>query len=203
MTWSKKELAIKVIEEGGGLVGSMELAAAGISPYEAAALCKEGYITRIKRGFYCLPQGKDPSDEQILQELFPQGIVCVESALFHYGYSDFLPRAWSVAVPRTSVRAVRNFALLPLKAYYVAKEFWELGRTVEAFNGVELPVYDRERTICDCFKYRTRLDHETFNKAVKAYVADEEKDLAKLSLYGKEMHLYGKLMNLMEVLLNG
>ncbi len=64
-------------------------------------------------------------------------------------------------------------------------------------------MYDRERTICDCFKYRTKLDSETFNKAVNAYAADESKNLANLSKYAKEMKLYAKVMNLMEVLLNG
>lgn len=37
---------------------------------------------------------------------------------------------------------------------------------LDNFNGVELAVYDRERTICDCFKYRTKLDNEIFNKAM-------------------------------------
>ena len=66
-----------------------------------------------------------------------------------------------------------------------------------------LPVYDRERTICDCFKYRTKLDNETFNKALNTYVADERKNLANLSVYAKKMKLYKKVMSVMEVLLNG
>ena len=64
-------------------------------------------------------------------------------------------------------------------------------------------MYDRERTICDCFKYRTKLDNEIFNKAVNAYAADEKKNLANLSGYAKQMKLYTKVMNVMEVLLNG
>ncbi len=79
----------------------------------------------------------------------------------------------------------------------------QIGKSIDSFNGVELAVYDRERTICDCFKYRTKLDSETFNKAVNAYAADENKNLANLSKYAKEMKLYAKVMNLMEVLLNG
>ncbi len=59
-----------------------------------------------------------------------------------------------------------------------------------------------ERTICDCFKYRTKLDNEIFNKAVNDYAADEKKNLANLSKYAKEMKLYTKVMNLTEVLNN-
>ncbi len=90
-----------------------------------------------------------------------------------------------------------------MKAYYIQKEYIELGKTTDDFNGVTLPVYDRERTICDCFKYRTKLDNELFNKALNAYVADEKKNLVNLIQYSKEMKLYAKVMNIMEVLLNG
>ena len=82
-------------------------------------------------------------------------------------------------------------------------EFYHYGATVGDFNGVELKVYDRERTICDCFKYRSKLDSEIFNKAINAYVADPKKNLANLSKYAKDMGVYTKLMNVMEVLLNG
>ncbi len=89
----------------------------------------------------------------------------------------------------------------PIKAYYIQKEFLPIGKSADNFNGVTLAVYDRERTICDCFKYRTKLDSETFNKAVNAYAAD--KNLTNLSKYAKEMKLSAKVMNVMEVLLNG
>jgi len=85
--------------------------------------------------------------------------------LFHYGYSDFSPREWSIAVPRTAFRTVKNIEEFPMKAYYIQKDFLTIGKSRDNFNGVTLPVYDRERTICDCFKYRTKLDNEIFNKA--------------------------------------
>ena len=85
-----------------------------------------------------------------------------------------------------------------MKIYYIQNSQYEIGKTEGNFNGVKLTVYDRERTICDCFKYRTKLDNELFNKALNAYVADDKKN----SKYAKEMRVYTKLMNVMEVLLN-
>lgn len=199
----KKELAQKVVVHNGGIAKTADFTAAGIKNYEVAALCKEGVIDRLRRGFYQLPHSHQITEEQLLQELLPQGIVCVESALFHYGYSDFAPRQWSVAVPRTASRAIKKIEEFPVKAYYIQKDFFLLGRSTGNFNGIALPVYDRERTICDCFKYRTKLDRETFNKAVNAYTADTSKNLANLSKYAKEMKLYAKVMDVMEVLLNG
>ncbi len=200
---NQKGLVQKVIKDNGGIAKTADFAAAGLKNYNVAALCKEGFIERIRRGVYELPGSDQITEEQLLHKLLPQGIVCVESALFHYGYSDFAPRAWSVAIPRTASRAVSRIEEFPVKAYYIQKEYFLIGKSVENFNGVELAVYDRERTICDCFKYRTKLDRETFSKALNAYIADERKNLANLSWYAKKMKLYAKMMNVMEVLLNG
>ena len=82
-------------------------------------------------------------------------------------------------------------------------ELYDLGKTTDTFNGVVLPVYDRERTICDCFKYRAKLDNEIFNKALNAYANDTEKKLSNLSAYAKKLRVYKKVTELMEVLLNG
>lgn len=200
---NKKEILKTVIENNGGIAKTSDFVANGINKYEVAAFCKEGVIERIRRGFYQLPQSENIIEEQLIRELLPQGIICVESALLHYGYSDFSPREWSIAVPRTAYRAVKNIDEFPVKAYYIRRELLDIGKALSDFNGVILPVYDRERTICDCFKYRTKLDNEIFNKAVNAYTADEKKNLANLSIYAKEMQLYTKVMSVMEVLLNG
>lgn len=200
---NKKEIAKKVIKNRGGIAKTADFTVEGMKNYDVAALCKEGFIERIRRGFYQLPHSNEITEEQLIQEFLPQGIVCVESALFHYGYSDFAPREWSVAVPRTASRAIKKIEEFPIKAYYIQKDYLQVGKSADNFNGVVLAVYDRERTICDCFKYRTKLDNETFNKAVNAYAADKNKNLANLSKYAKEMKLYTKVMNVMEVLLNG
>ena len=200
---NKRELAKKVILNKGGIAKTSDFVLDGIKKYEVATLCKEGVIERIRRGFYQLPQNAIVTDEQLLKEMLPRGIICVESALFHYGYSDFSPRKWSVAVPRTASRTVKRVQEIPLKPYFIQKSLFHLGKTIDNFNGISLAVYDRERTLCDCFKYRTKLDNEIFNKAVNAYAIDNNKNLVNLSMYAKEMKLYTKVMNVMEVLLNG
>lgn len=199
----KKTIVQNIIKQSGGIAKTSDFIEAGFDNYDVAKLCNEGIINRIRHGYYQLPKDKDITDEQLIATLLPQGIICVESALFHYGYSDFTPREWSIAVPRSMSRTVKRMQEIPMKAYYIQKEYIELGKTTDDFNGVTLPVYDRERTICDCFKYRTKLDNELFNKALNAYVADEKKNLVNLIQYSKKMKLYAKVMNIMEVLLNG
>ena len=199
----KKIISKQVIIEKGGIAKTSDFVAAGIPAVDVVNLCNTGYLERIRHGYYQLADGNTSSEEQLIATLLPKAIICVESALFHYGYSDFAPRKWSIAVPRSMSRTKLDIDALTLQTYYVQSEIYELGKTTADFNGVVLPIYDRERTICDCFKYRSRLDHEIFSKALNAYAKDEKKNLQNLSIYAKKLRVYKKVNELMSVLLEG
>ena len=199
----KKIISKQLILEKGGIAKTSDFVAAGIPAVDIVNLCNTGYLERIRHGYYQLADGNTSSEEQLIATLIPKAIICVESALFHYGYSDFAPRKWSIAVPRSMSRTKLDIDALTLQTYYVQSEIYELGKTTADFNGVVLPIYDRERTICDCFKYRSRLDHEIFSKALNAYAKDEKKNLQNLSIYAKKLRVYKKVNELMSVLLDG
>lgn len=198
-----REQVKEVIINKGGIAKSADFVAAGISAVDVVNLCNAGFLIRVRHGYYELAGKSVVSGEQLLATLIPKGIVCVESALFHYGYSDFAPRKWSIAVPRSMSRTKLNVDVLSLHPYYVQPELYDLGKTADDFEGVTLSVYDRERTICDCFKYRSKLDNEIFNRALNAYANDPKKNLSNLSMYAKKLRVYKKVTELMEVLLNG
>jgi putative abortive infection protein abiGI len=198
----KRELAQKILDKHNGIAKTADFISGGLSAQKVSKLCESGYLERVRHGYYQCGVKQNLSEEQLLAVLIPQAVVCLDSALFHYGYSDFTPRKWYIAVPRTMSRIKLKVDVLPLKAVYVQKNLYELGRTTDIFNGVALPVYDRERTICDCFKYRSRLDSEIFNKALNAYVNDNKKNLTNLSDYAKKLRIHKKVFEIMEVLLN-
>ena len=199
----KETLSKQVIIEKGGIAKTSDFVAAGIPAVDVVNLCNTGYLERIRHGYYQLADGYTFSEEQLIATLIPKAIICVESALFHYGYSGFAPRKWSIAVPRSMSRTKLDVDALALQTYYVQPEIYELGRVADDFYGVKLSVYDRERMICDCFKYRSRLDHEIFSKALNAYAKDEKKNLQNFSIYAKKLRVYKKVNELMSVLLNG
>ena len=198
----KHETVQKIIKKAGGIAKTADFVSEGLSNYDVARLCRGGYLARVRHGYYHLAEQADLKEEQVLASLLPEGVVCVESALFYYGYSKVPPEQWTIAVPRTFSRTKLKIDSLPVKAYFVQAATFQIGKTNGTFNGVPLAVYDRERTICDCFKYRTKLDNGLFNMALNAYVADEKKNLQNLSSYASELHVYKKLMDIMTVLLN-
>lgn len=196
--------AIKnVLKNNGGIVKTSQLNEIGIENYEIARMCDNGKLERVKHGYYQLANSMEISEEKMIATFLTDGIVCMESALFYYGYSDKTPLVWTIAVSRNISKSKVKIENFPCKIYFVQDDKLEIGKTEGVFNGVELAVYDRERTICDCFKYKTKMDNEVFNKAINAYVADDKKNLRNLSKYAKEMKVYKKVTELMEVMLNG
>lgn len=163
-----REQVKEVIINKGGIVKSADFVAVGIRAVDVVNPCNAGMLSRVCHSYYELAEKSAVSEEQLLAVLVPKGIICVESALFHYGYSDFAPREWSIAVPRSMSRTKLDVDALALRPYYVQSELYKLGKTTDDFNGVILSVYDRERTICDCFEYRSKFDNEIFNKALNA-----------------------------------
>lgn len=198
----KLDIAKSVIKDNGGIVKTAQLNEAGIQNSEITKMCESGELKRVKHGYYQIADGMEISEEKMIATFFKEGIICMESALFYYGYSDKMPLEWTITVPRTITRTkikIDNFAY---KIYFVQNDKLALGKTEGMFNGIKLPVYDRERTVCDCFKYRYKMDSEIFNKAINAYVVDEKKNLGNLSKYAKKMKIYKRVAELMDVMLN-
>ncbi len=110
----KIEAVKNIIENNNGIAKTADFVAEELSNYDVANLCKEVCIERVRHSYYRLAEQENMKEEQMLASLLPESIVCVESALFYFGYSDFAPRRWSIAVPRTFSRTkLRIDSLMP------------------------------------------------------------------------------------------
>lgn len=87
-----QERAKEVVADNNGIAKSADFVAVGIRAVDVVNLCNAGFLNRVRHGYYQLTEQCVSSEEQLLATLIPKGIVCVESALFHYDYSDFAPR---------------------------------------------------------------------------------------------------------------
>ncbi len=52
---------------------------------------KQGKIIRIRRGFYQWHKINETNEAATIAGLFPDGILCMDTALFYYGYSNRTP----------------------------------------------------------------------------------------------------------------
>ena len=76
-----------IIVNAGGVARTADFNTAGYSNSAVSDICKRGLIVRVRSGYYALPQ-QEQREEYRIAQLFPDGIVCQDSALFYYGYSD-------------------------------------------------------------------------------------------------------------------
>ena len=81
----------KVFDEHGGMVQSKHLQEAKIFYRQLQKLIEQGYVEKIRYGYYRWVDHDDFSEVGIVIRLFPDAILCMDTALRHYGYSDRTP----------------------------------------------------------------------------------------------------------------
>ena len=176
----------------GGVLKTSELNNLGISSRQIKKLTEDGVISKIKRGFYELT-GYIPKEEVIIAKLFPKAVIFLESALFYYGYTDRIPLAMQIAVNRYSKTTQYNLDYPLIKPYYLEPKFIEIGIDIIQVDGVEVRLYDRDRTICDVLRYEKKLEGEVFASAIKYYVKDSKKNARNLFEYAEIFNIKNKV----------
>ena len=161
-----------------------QLAEEGLYYRDLQTLANLGLIEKVRRGFYHWVED-GTSDIILIKKLFPDAVLCMETALFYYKYSDRVPAKRSFAIDKNASRKRFKIDYPFIKAYRVKKELLTLGVTSIEIDGYEVRIYDRERTICDIIRNVNKIDKETFNKAIQRYLKDPQKNIVNLVNYSK------------------
>ena len=189
----------RVFDANGGVVRTSTLREFGIYNQKLKKLIEEGIIEQIKRGYYQYIDDEFYSEIPLLVSLFPDGVLCMESALDYYGYTDRTPSAWHIAVDDKTARSIFRISYPIVKPHFIVSSKFGIGITEVEIEGTEIKVYDRERTICDCLLHRKKLDAEVFNNAIQSYIKDPERDPAKLAKYAPLLHVEKKVREVLEI----
>ena len=172
-----------IFDKYGGMMRTTQLAEEKIFYPQREKLIADGYVEKIRRGYYQWIDPEDFSEVGTVIRLFPDAILCMDTALRYYGYSDRTPGEWHLAVSKDSGKSRFKLDYPFVKPYYVEPAVLELGLTGGTMDGHPVRIYDKDRLICDCLRYRNKMDKEIFNKAIQNYIADPEKSIPKLMEY--------------------
>ena len=172
-----------IFDKYGGMMRTTQLAEEKIFYPQREKLIADGYVEKIRRGYYQWSNPDDFSEVGTVIRLFPDAILCMDTALRYYGYSDRTPGDWHLAVSKDSGKSRFKIDYPFVKPYYVEPAVLELGMTTGTMDGHAIRIYDKDRLICDCLRYRNKMDKEIFNKAIQKYIADPEKSIPKLMEY--------------------
>ncbi len=147
-----------------------------------------GELERIARGIYRGSKARTIENFQ-WEDLITavkqtkNGIACLVSALALYDLTDEIPRQHWIAIPNsTRHRAPRSVRVVRMRNM-------SLGKTHITIDNIPIPIFDRERTIVDAFKY---LSKEVAIKALKKSLTkskNEKIDPNKLCGYAQTLRV--------------
>lgn len=108
------------------------------------------------------------------------GVICLISALNYYGLTDEKMREHWIAVPHANPRA--HFPMTRI----VRMRNMTIGMQYKRIGGIEVKIFDPERSIIDAFRL---LDIETAVKALKLYLQGKcgKPNIGRLNTYSKEL----------------
>lgn len=179
----------EIFDRYGGMMRTTQLAQEKVFYAQRQQLIADGYIEKIRRGYYQWINPDDFSETGLITQLFPDAIFCMDTALRYYGYSDRTPGQWHLAVSKDSGKSRFHIDYPFVKPYYIEPAVLELGLTQGNMDGHDIRIYDKDRLICDCLRYRNKMDKEIFNKAIQNYIADPEKCIPKLMAYSGPLRI--------------
>ncbi len=191
---TKDNIVIDVNVKDEGLLRTEQLNRLGLFSREIAKLVEMGELERIRQGYYRIVEDVDEvSDAKLISELYPDGVLCMTTALFYYGYSDRTPLTWDIAVDRNTSKARFNIDYPYVKPYYIDKAHLDYGITEAVYEDCILKIFDRDRLICECIKHENKMDREIYNKAIQTYINDSKKNITNLLDYAKRRNIHKKV----------
>lgn len=186
------------IDSCGGIAKKEDLSALGIDYRRILDFVENGDIVRIKNGYYT-DQIDRFTEEELIAKLFPDALLCMESALYAYGYIVEKPFAWRLAVDKNTSKSRFNMDYPKVIPYYTEPDAMKIGASKITINGNEFGIYDKERLICDCLKYEAKMERTIFQEALQSYIKDADKDISLLLEYAALRKVVKKVQSMIGV----
>lgn len=188
----------KYIDDNGGIVKKEQLASIGVDYRRILDFVENKDIIRIKNGYYSYGIERF-SEEALVSKMFEDAVLCMESALYAYGYISRKPFGFHLAVDKNTSKSRFKMEYPKVIPYYTEPEVLKIGVTTLTYENCTFQVYDKDRLICDCLKYESKMDRQDFKEAIQSYIKDEEKDIAALMEYARERKVLKRVQSLIGV----
>lgn len=189
----------KLFSQHNYIMSTAELTASSLYYADIKFLMDKGLIEKVKRGYYHWIEDFGESEIVMINRLFPDAVLCMETALFYYKYSDRNPAEWNLAINKNVSRQRTKIDYPFIKAYRVEPALVTLGETKGKIDSVDVRIYDRDRTLCDVLRNMNKMDKEIFNKAIQGYIKDSQKSIPNLMEYAKALRVQKRVRDLVGV----
>lgn len=169
----------------GGTVRTSEALAAGVHPRTLYALRDAGELLQLARGLYRLadlPPLTDPDLATVARRV-SRGVICLISALAWHELTTQIPHAVHIALPRGT--RYPEFDYPPLRIFIFSTESYGAGIETAHVEDVAVRIYNAEKTLADCFKFRTQIGLDVCTEALRIYRRRRDASLQKVLDYAR------------------
>lgn len=201
MKFSTREEIKRIFKANGGYVRTHEITAKGIHNTYLRELLDEGTIERVKQGLYrweSMVEGGDSALVEISLAI-PQGVICLLYALAYHKLTTQKPWEVSVAIERGSRVSLPEYP--PVKLYYFASPLFNEGIEKIREGQHIIRIYNKEKTICDCMRFRNQLGRDIIKEMMVEYLRNTNRNLELLMKYAAICRVTNPISNYLEILM--
>ena len=181
-------------KQANGIFRTADLKRLGFTAYQIRKMMEKDVIERVKHGYYSLAATVEhSSDAEMIARLFPEGVLCMYTALFYHSYSDRTPLAWDIAISKDVSKSRFKLDYPYVQPYYMEAHLLSFGITNATYGDTVLKIFDKDRLICECIYFENKIDRETYNKAIQGYIADSNKNISNLLEFAKKRRILKKV----------
>ena len=185
-----------------GAMSTMQAIRSGVHPATLYRMRDSGELIQLARGVYrlaSLPPVTHP-DLVAVASKSPKAVICLISALAYHGLTTQIPHEVSIALP-PGLKGPR-MSHPPIRVFHFSGQTMEAGRKTHKMDGIEVSVYNAEKTIADCFRLRNKIGEDVAIEALRIYVRRRGLNIDQLLKYSKICHVERVIQPFLAVLLS-
>ena len=175
----------RVFTANSGILRASKAIELGVPKHVLYEMVKTGELVREAQGIYRLSETPMPGNPDLvnLSLRVPKAVFCLISALYFHELTTQIPHSISFALPRDVKTPKINHP--PIWVFHYSQESYQAGIVEHDLDGVKVKIYDREKTIADCFKFREKIGMDVALEAVKDYLRQPKVNVSNLLKYAR------------------
>jgi predicted transcriptional regulator of viral defense system len=181
--------AVALFRQQGGSLRMSEALRLGIDRKTLYAMRDDGIIEPITRGLYRLAS-LDPLSHPDLVTIgarVPRGVLCLISALAFHELTTQVAHSLDVALGRGTRKPRIDYP--PTRFYWFSGPAFSEGIQTHQLDGTPVRIYDPEKTLADCFRYRNQIGMDVVLEAMKLWRERRRRKRDALLKYARMRHV--------------
>jgi predicted transcriptional regulator of viral defense system len=175
----------KIFAKHNGILRASTAIDLGVPKHVLYEMVRTGELVREAQGIYRLSDNESPGHPDLvnLSLRVPRAVFCLISALYFHELTTQIPHSVYFALPR-DVKTPK-IPYPPIRVFHFSQASYQAGIVEHELDGVKVKVkiYNREKTIADCFKFREKVGMDVAIEAVKDYLRQPKVDVHLLLEY--------------------